>query len=69
MNKLLIISSKSLVVLTGKNLLLGTFIPKAPLKLLIAAPDAVSNWITFTPLSSVLKKKIIKNLNYANEFC
>jgi len=55
-NKLLMIRTKSLVVFTGKNLLLGTFIPRAPLKFLIAAPDAVSNCITFTPLSSVLKR-------------
>jgi hypothetical protein len=52
-NKLLIIRTKSLVVFTGKNLLLGTFIPRAPLKFLIAAPEAVSSCITFIPLSSV----------------
>jgi len=42
-NKLLIMSKRSLVVLTGKNRLLGTFIPNALLKLFIAAPHAVSN--------------------------
>ena len=52
-NKLLIIKIRSLVVLTGKNRLLGTLIPTAPLKLLMAAPDAVSNCITFKPLSKV----------------
>jgi hypothetical protein len=41
--KLLIISIKSLVVLTGKKRLLGTLIPSAPLNDLIAAPDAVSS--------------------------
>ena len=51
--KLLITKNRSCVFFTGKNLLLGTFIPKAPLKHFMAAPAAVSNWITFT-LSSVV---------------
>jgi len=42
-NKLLIINNKSLVVFTGKKRFLGTFIPIAPLKLFIAAPEAVSS--------------------------
>jgi hypothetical protein len=42
-NKLLITSNKSAVVLTGKKRLRGTLIPIAPSKLLIPAPDAVSN--------------------------
>ncbi len=58
-NRLLMIRSKSLVVLTGKNRLLGTLIPIAPLKPSIAAPEAVSNWITLAPLSVVLLFTII----------
>ena len=52
-NKLLMMSTKSLVVFTGKKRLRGTFMPRAPLKFLIAAPDAVSSWITFMPVSKV----------------
>lgn len=37
-------------------------IPKAPSKLLIAAPTAVSNWITFKPLSKVCKTKNLSSV-------
>lgn len=45
------------MVFTGRNRLLGTLIPKEFSKLLIAAPTAVSNWMTFRPPSKVYKKK------------
>lgn len=64
-NKLLMINKRSLVVLTGKKRLLGTLIPIAPLKLLIAAPEAVSSWITLIPLSVTLNIKWLKiMINY-----
>lgn len=52
-----ITSRRSDVVLTGKKRLRGTFIPKEFSKLLIAAPTAVSSWITFRPPSKVWKRK------------
>ena len=52
--KLLIIRKRSEVFLTGKNLDLGTLIPRHFSKHFIAAPTAVSSWMTFTPPSRVL---------------
>lgn len=48
-----ITSSRSEVVFTGRKRLRGTFTPMALLKLLMAAPTAVSSWITFKPPSRV----------------
>lgn len=45
--------SRSDVVLTGRKRLRGTFIPRALSKHLMAAPTAVSSWMTFCPPSSV----------------
>lgn len=50
-----ITSSRSEDVFTGRKRLRGTFTPMAFLKLLIAAPTAVSNWITFRPPSRVCR--------------
>lgn len=50
-----ITSSRSEDVFTGKKRLRGTFMPMALLKLLIAAPTAVSSWMTFKPPSSVCR--------------
>lgn len=44
-----ITSNKSDVVFTGRKRLRGTFTPRALLKLLMAAPTAVSSWMTFSP--------------------
>lgn len=44
---------RSDVVLTGRKRLRGTFIPRALSKHLMAAPTAVSSWMTFCPPSSV----------------
>lgn len=52
-----ITSRRSDVVLTGRKRLRGTFIPREFSKLLIAAPTAVSSWITFKPPSRVWKRK------------
>lgn len=46
-------SSRSEVVLTGKKRLRGTLMPSALSKHLMAAPTAVSSWMTFRPPSSV----------------
>lgn len=46
-------SSRSEVVLTGRKRLRGTLMPRALSKLLMAAPTAVSSWITFRPPSRV----------------
>lgn len=51
-----ITSSKSDDVFTGRKRLRGTFTPRALLKLLMAAPTAVSSWMTFRPPSSVWKQ-------------
>lgn len=56
--KLDITSKRSEVVFTGRKRLRGTFIPREFSKLLIAAPTAVSNWITFKPPSRVWKGKL-----------
>lgn len=53
-----ITSRRSEVVLTGRKRLRGTFIPREFSKLLIAAPTAVSSWITFNPPSRVWKRKL-----------
>uniref|UniRef100_A0A182KHV3 Uncharacterized protein n=1 Tax=Anopheles christyi TaxID=43041 RepID=A0A182KHV3_9DIPT len=47
-------SSRSDVFFTGKNRDRGTLIPIPPSKHFMAAPTAVSSWITRMPLSSVL---------------
>ena len=52
--KLLMIRKRSEVFFTGKNLDLGTFIPRTFSKHFIAAPTAVSSWMTLTPPSRVL---------------
>ena len=51
--KLLMTSSKSDVFLTGKKRLRGTLRPMDPSKHFMAAPTAVSNWMTLSPLSKV----------------
>lgn len=56
--KLDITSKRSEVVFTGRKRLRGTFIPREFSKLLIAAPTAVSSWITFKPPSRVWKRKL-----------
>jgi hypothetical protein len=60
--RLLITSRRSDVFFTGKNRLRGTLIPMPPSNDFIAAPTAVSSWITFKPLFSVLLLMIISKL-------
>lgn len=57
-------NNKSEVFLTGKNRDRGTFTPMAPSKHFIAAPTAVSNWITRNPLSNVLLFTMISIFNF-----
>jgi len=57
--KLFIISIRSEVFFTGKNLLHGTFISILPSNDFIAAPTAVSSYIIFKPLVKVLSFTII----------
>src|SRR5712671_2933299 len=49
----LLISNRSEHDFTGRNRLRGTLTPCAPLKCLIAAPAAVSSWMTGCPSSVV----------------
>lgn len=51
-----ITSSRSDDVFTGRKRLRGTFTPMAFLKLLMAAPTAVSSWMTFRPPSNVCRE-------------
>lgn len=51
-----ITSRRSDVVLTGRKRLRGTLMPKALSKHLIAAPTAVSSWMTFRPPSRVWER-------------
>lgn len=60
--KLDMTKSKSDVFFTGKKRERGTLIPRAPLKHFIAAPTAVSNWMTRKPESKVLLLMIISKL-------
>lgn len=58
-----ITSNKSDVFLTGKNRERGTLIPMQPSKHFIAAPTAVSSWITRSPVSNVLWFTIVSMFN------
>lgn len=54
---------RSEVFFTGKNRLLGTFIPTACSNVFIAAPTAVSSWITLRPFSNDLLFTMISRLS------
>lgn len=61
--KLLITKKRSEVFFTGKNRLLGTFIPTPFSNDFMAAPTAVSSWIMLRLFSKVLLLTIISSLS------